>query len=97
MSLIFIVNPITMALCRCAAHAPHVVHVHIYTNWVLPIGYPNTSSLCGTVGCEEPGRIYLTEVEFEQYQNGEDVFAFANNTTKVWVQQPPIHGVHIYQ
>lgn len=75
-----------MALCRCnEEHAnPHGI-VNEYVIGVEPIGYPETSSICGIPNCENSGLIWLTQAEFDQYQNNERIFRYANNTTKVKV------------
>lgn len=75
-----------MALCRCMEeHAnPHGI-VNEYVIGVEPVGYRNTSSICGRTNCENPGLIWLTQAEFEQYQNNVRIFSYANNTSKVKV------------
>jgi hypothetical protein len=78
-----------MALCRCKNHPPANNRRYIYNHYVEPVGYPDTSSVCGRAGCENAGFIFLTDVEFQAFQNGEDVFTYANsNVTKVRVINP---------
>lgn len=74
-----------MALCRCKSDPPR--NIEEYPNYVQPVGYPNTSSICGRIGCNNPGLIWLTKVEYEQFLNGTRIFSFATNVTKVKVEQ----------
>jgi len=73
-----------MALSRCKEHRPEG-RVNNYINYVYPIGYPYTSSICGINQCNISGLIWLTEDEYRLYLNGQEIFEFANNTTKVKV------------
>ena len=72
-----------MALCRCTLHQP--ADIWGYNNSVLPVGYPNTSSICGSGQCTTAGRIYLKDDEFQQFLNGVRIFKYATNVTKVKV------------
>ncbi len=70
-----------MALCRCKNHRPP----EDYVDSVSPIGYPDTSSICGRPSCLEPGLIWLKNDERIKYQQGKRLFSFATNVTKVKV------------
>lgn len=55
-------------VCRCPEHAPSIRSNSYFDDngcrrYTLPLGYPNTSSICGKNGCKEPGRIYLSNDE----------------------------------
>lgn len=73
-----------MALCRCIDHQPR--NKEKYTNSVNPIGYPNTSSICGIGGCLNPGLIWLTKNEYRAFTNETRIFNYSSNTTKVQVE-----------
>lgn len=76
-----------MALSRCEKHGnPIGRNGNEYTNFVEPINYPNSSTICGRNGCDNSGLIWLNKKEYEEYQNGREIFKFANNTTKVKVR-----------
>lgn len=75
-----------MALSRCEKCGKPQGRQNNYVYSVEPIGYPDTSSICGRNACDKPGRIWLNEIEYEEYQNRRDIFNFANNTTKVKVK-----------
>lgn len=72
-----------MALCRCELH-PTVPN---YTHYVEPVGYPETSSICGIPNCNEPGLIWLKADEVLRFNNnpGNRIFTFDYNVTKVKV------------
>ncbi len=74
-----------MATCRCKMHPPQNEH-HIYLHHAHPIGYPNTSSICGRVHCVEPGYIYLTEEEVKLFYEGQRIFAYPTQAEKVAVE-----------
>ncbi len=75
-----------MALSRCKEfHNNPKGRNADYVTCVEPIGYPKTSSICGRNNCIEPGMIWLTKDEWNQYQNGERIFAYASAVSKVKV------------
>lgn len=75
-----------MALSRCKQHGnPNGRNGNEYLENVEPIGYPNTSTICGRVNCNNSGLIWLTQNEFNLYNQGIRVFSYSNNTTKVKV------------
>ena len=83
-----------MALCRCKElhGSPKGHNGNEYVLAVEPIGYPDTSSICGINAttrrprCENPGLIWLNKAEKIRYDKGERIFEYANNTTKVQVK-----------
>lgn len=77
-----------MALCRCKElhNNPKGRNGNLYIQVVEPIGYPNTSSICGIKGCPNSGLIWLNQNEKIKYDNEERIFEYANNTTKIKVK-----------
>ncbi len=71
-----------MALCRCKKHTAHRLY---YTHYVQPVGYPETSSICGINNCNEPGFIWLKENEVADFSIGQRVFTYDHNCSKVKV------------
>jgi hypothetical protein len=76
-----------MALCRCnEKHANPKGRKEEYVKSVKPLGYPETSSICGRINCSLPGFIWLTKNEYNKYLNNERVFTYSTNATKVKVE-----------
>jgi len=75
-----------MALCRCKEHKPERTKI-AYTHFVDPIGFPNTSSICGRINCQTSGYIWLDKNEFNEFQNGERVFKYPSAASKVKVAE----------
>ena len=79
-----------MALCRCKEHSPP--KSGRYLNSVEPVGFPNSSSICGSPqtkkrsSCLKTGMIWLTKEEMSLYKKGIRVFNYATNVTKVEVK-----------
>ena len=73
-----------MALCRCKEHKPR--RGGHQQGPVLPIGYPQTSSICGLPNCKNPGVIWLSVEEMELYGLGSRIFTFDHNCSKVAVE-----------
>ena len=74
-------------LCKCKLHPPKNNKIHIYTHYGVPVGYPNSSSICGKVGCNNVGYIYMTEDEVVNYNNQlKRIFNYANGGTKVKIE-----------
>ena len=79
-----------MALCRCKNHKPTVLE---YTHYVEPIGYPETSSICGRKKCSEAGLIWLKVDnkknidEVADFNREVSIFQYATNVTKVKVKK----------
>ncbi len=75
-----------MALCRCKEmHANPEGRTNPYVVSFKPIGYPNTSSICGRTNCENNGLIWLTQNELDLYNQGIRIFKYSNNNSKVKV------------
>lgn len=73
-------------LCRCKDHPPRNGRLHTYTHKTEPIGYPDTSSICGRLGCKNPGFIYMTDDAVREYNNGRRIFKYATFVTQVRVK-----------
>lgn len=76
-----------MALSRCKNHPPANNRNQIYNHEVRPIGYPNTSSVCGIPGCYEPGLVRLTDEEYKLFLGGQEIFDYDHNSSKVRVEK----------
>jgi len=72
-----------MSLVRCEKHGKPKGRKQPYVRSVKPVGWPETSAVCGRSGCEHPGLIWLTEAESQVYQSGQRVFGFNNASMKV--------------
>jgi len=73
-----------MALSRCLEHhsPPHSSR---YISYALPVGYPNSSTICGRENCRNQGVVWLRDDERNSYLNGERIFSFDSNVTGVRV------------
>ncbi len=71
-----------MALSRCLEHHPWPKGRTIkYVAYVKPVGYPNTSSICGL--CKNPGVIWLDSSEVTAYMGGQRIFNGPSNLTRI--------------
>jgi hypothetical protein len=52
-----------------------------YVGYVLPLGYPQTSLICGR--CDNAGVIWVNKDEVSAYQNGQRVFNGPNNFARM--------------
>lgn len=82
-------------LCRCEEHKPKNTNVNEYVFKAEPLGFPNSSSICGRksgmVFCEEVGYVYMTEDEAKQFRNGKRIFSLTNNDAcKIRVNDTPL-------
>jgi len=76
-----------MARVRCARkHSPPKGRKYRYVEAVKPIGYPDTAAICGREGCREPGLVWLSVQEWEEYQRGERIFDFQHGGAKIRVE-----------
>jgi len=78
-----------MAIVRCEKCGRPTKHVKPpgYSEMThLPIGWPETAAICGTVGCENSGFVWLKQDEERDYQKGQRVFSIHTQTAKVRVQ-----------
>ena len=70
-----------MAIVRCEKH-PLGTTKRNYEGYALPIGFPETAAICGRVGCEEPGRVWLETDEVEAHRRGRRIFDVKTQTLK---------------
>lgn len=75
-----------MALVRCDRHGTIRGIKHKYVGRMHPVGFPNTAAICGRLGCEEPGLVWLTQRELDAYQGGQRVFPIFTHSAKVRVE-----------
>jgi hypothetical protein len=73
-------------LCRCEKHKPKNNRKYIYTHFTEPIGYPDTSSICGAEECIKAGFIFMDNIAVNNYNYGKRIFEFPNNATEVKVK-----------
>ena len=76
-----------MAIARCVKCWPPGLG-RAYALAVAPVGYPNTTLVCGTSGCEEPAMLWLRASEVIDYRGGRRVFTFPTRVAKVRVPEP---------
>jgi len=73
-----------MAIVRCGLHPVNLSQAkHKYTGKVKPVGYPNTSAICGKIGCNYPGLVWLTEEEVLEFNNGNRIFDVHTQTVQI--------------
>lgn len=72
-------------LCRCEIHAPSSKKLHRYTHRAEPMGFPDTSSICGRwqIGCQNPGYIYMTDDAVDAFKKGKRIFRYATNVSQM--------------
>lgn len=70
-----------MASVRCRRHTPNG-RTRNYTAPVLPVGYPNAATICGSFPCRQTGLIWLDESERRAFDRGERVFQGPTNALK---------------
>lgn len=58
-----------MALVRCDNCGRPKGRTRKYTREVEPLNYPDTATICGRLGCNKPGKVWLEAHEWRQYQN----------------------------
>ena len=75
-----------MALVRCEGHGNPQGRTADYVIGLEPVGYPETAAVCGLKDCVSPGLVWLTEVEYNAYRNGEHIFQLATYAVKVRVK-----------
>lgn len=51
-----------MAIVRCKHHDPEG-RDEPYVQALRPVGYPDTSTICGKVACEQPGRVRVKKTD----------------------------------
>ncbi len=72
-----------MALVRCEKCGKPEGRTRKYIRSVKPYGYPNTAAICGTVGCNNPGLVWLEAYEWKKYQAGERIFSLPTHGVKI--------------
>jgi len=79
-----------MALCRCLEnHAWPKGKKREYIAYVKPVGYPETSSICGL--CDNPGVIWIEDSEVKAYESGRRIFVGQTYVVKMKVDHSGIH------
>lgn len=75
-----------MAIVRCKKHPVNLgLATNRYVKRAEPLGYPNTAAICGIARCEEPGLVWLTNEELDEFNNGGRYFRVKTFTVKVKV------------
>jgi len=83
-----------LGLCRCLQiHAWPKGKRRKYVAYVQPVGYPNTSLICGL--CNNPGVIWLDRLEVSAYLNGQRIFDGPNAFTRMKVGDDGIQDLEI--
>ncbi len=75
-----------MALARCRECERPDGRTEPYVGSATPVGYPNSSTICGRSGCDNPALIWLNAQEQAAFQQGQCVFGFQTATAKVRVE-----------
>jgi hypothetical protein len=73
-----------MALCRCKDHHSPPKSPK-YIAYAYPVGYPDTSTICGRKACQDVAVVWLDDIEYASYQNGQRIFGGPSNMTKMKV------------
>ena len=74
-----------MAMVYCDRHGPPRGRIHRYPRSVRPIGYPNRAVLCAKAGCDDPGMVWLNEVDVDTYDLGERALVIWGQSVKIAV------------
>ena len=74
-----------MAIARCQKCGKPEGRTNKYIKSVHPIGYPDTSSICGAKGCDNSALIWLNEIETKSYEEGHNIFDLPTKAIKVKV------------
>jgi hypothetical protein len=74
-----------MSVARCATCGLMSRRLSAYSLVVEPVGYPDSSTICGSPGCENPALIWLTAWEASEFRSGRRVFSVAGRAPKVRV------------
>lgn len=81
-----------MAIARCEFCENPKGRKQTYVLPVEPVGYPFSSTICGSQGCESAAYIWLTENERNEYYDGRRIFVFATAAVKVRVKDDALKG-----
>ena len=80
-----------MALCRCLEnHGWPKQRVRSYVGYLRPLGYPETSCICGL--CNNPGVIWIEPEELLAYRQGQRIFDGTNSFTKMKADESGVHN-----
>jgi len=75
-----------MAIVRCEEHPVDLARAtNRYVKRVKPLGYPDTAAICGIANCTNPGLVWLTEDELNEFKRGKRYFRVKTYTVKVKV------------
>ena len=78
---------VDMALARCDECGQVRSRKKSYAHCHDPLlSYPNSDIICGSVDCENPAHIWLTEDEEHQYKAGQRVFQLLMHTSTAKVR-----------
>ncbi len=79
-----------MAVSRCLeTHAWPKGRVRKYIGYLKPLGYPETSLICGL--CDNPGVIWIEKEESETYIHGQRIFDGPNAFTRMKADNTVVH------
>ena len=79
-----------MALCRCLEkHSWPNGRVRKYVGYLKPLGFPETSLICGL--CDNPGVIWIEKEEIEAYKNGQRIFDGPHAFTRIKADNTGVH------
>jgi hypothetical protein len=80
-----------MALCRCLErHAWPQGRTEPYVAYVHPVGYPETSLVCGL--CDNPGVVWLIDSERIGYASQQRIFDGPNKFARMRAGNNGIHA-----
>lgn len=81
-----------MALCRCFSNHswPQGRNGNSYVGYVMPVDYPKTALICGL--CENPGVIWLTLPEKNEYESGARISIGPNKFAKMMADNEGVHS-----
>jgi len=75
-----------MALARCDECGKARSRKTMYTHRHDPLSHPNSDVICGSLGCEKPAHIWLSQDEENHYKAGQRVFELPIHTRAVKVR-----------
>lgn len=79
-----------MALCRCLGkHAWPNGRVRKYIGYLKPLGFPDSSLICGL--CDNPGVIWIEKEESEAYKHGQRIFDGPHAFTRMKADNSGVH------
>jgi|GraSoiStandDraft_32_1057276.scaffolds.fasta_scaffold353028_2 hypothetical protein len=75
-----------MAIARCQNCGKPEGRRQTYVSRALPVGYPNSSTICSIRGCEGAAYIWLNQQEKAAFDTGQRIFRFPTFAAKVRVE-----------